>query len=301
VPTLVWLASAYLDQGRPADAEPLLKKALSLQPGLVAALFGLGRAALATQDYSRAIEYFEQALARDPKAVNIHYQLAIAYRGVGDLAKAEAHMRERNPGEIRPPDPLMSEVDQLLESPVAYEVRGAAALDQGDWPAAAEYFRRGAALAPDEPSLRHKLGTALAMNGDGPGAVKQFEEVTRRWPRFAKGQYSLGVMLAGAGRHREAIEHFSAAVASEPTYVEAQLQLAESLRASGRLAESLAVYDVVIKLDPRVAAARMGAAMSLAGLNRYDDARDRLTEAMKIFPDRREFAEALARLPVAAR
>jgi tetratricopeptide (TPR) repeat protein len=299
VPALVWLASAYLDEGRPADAEPLLTKALALQPRWVSILFGLGRVALAKQEYARAVDYFDQALSLDPKEVTIHYQLAMAYRGMGDLANAEAHLRQRSPGEIRPPDPLMSELNGLLESAVAYEVRGAAALGEGKWAAAAEYFRRGMELAPNEPSLRHKLGTALAMNGDERGAFQQFEEVTRRWPKFAKAQYSLGVMLAGAGRHREAIEHLSAAVKSEPSYVEAQLQLAEALRASGHLAESLRVYDETIRLDPRVAQARLGSAMALAGLGRYDAARERLTEAMKIHPDRPEFAEMLGRLPAA--
>ena len=103
-------------------------------------------------------------------------------------------------------------------------------------------------------------------------------------------------MLAGVGRHREAIEHLSAAVKSDPSYIEAQLQLAEALRASGHLAESLPVYDETIHLDPRVAQARLGSAMALAGLGRYDAARERLTEAMKIHPDRPEFAEMLGRL-----
>ena len=300
VPTLVWLGSAYLDQGRPADADPLFRKALSLQPKVVSALFGLGRVALAKQEYARAVDYFDQALSLDPKAATIHYQLAMAYRGMGDVTQAEAQLRQRAPGDIRPPDPLMLELDALLESPVAYEVRGAQALDEGKWAVAAEYFRKGAELAPNEPSLRHKLGTALAMNGEGAEAFKQFEEVTRRWPSFAKAQYSLGVMMAGVGRHREAIEHLTAAVKSEPSYVEAHLQLAEALRASGHFAESLPVYDETIELDPRVAEARLGSAMALAGLQRYDAARDRLTEGMKIHPDRREFPEALARLPAAA-
>src|SRR3989442_9618990 len=107
-------------------------------------------------------------------------------------------------------------------------------------------------------------------------------------------------MLSGVGRHREAIEPLAAAVKSEPSYVEAHLQLAEALRAGGHFAESLPVYDEAIKLDPRLAEARLGYALALAGLQRYDAARARLTEAMKIHPDRREFPEALARLPAAA-
>lgn len=284
LPTLVWLGSAYLDQGRAAEADPLFATALSIAPRSVPVLFGLGRTALAKQDYSRAIDYLEQALTLDPKAVVIHFPLAMAYRGIGDVPKAEAHLRARGPGDIRPPDPLMQELDAILESAVAYEVRGAAALDESNWVAAAEYFRKGIALAPNEPSLRHKLGTALAMSGD-PRAVEQFEEVTRRWPKFAKAQYSLGLILASSGRNREAIEHFSAAVKGDPAYSEARLQLAEMLRVSGRLQESLPQYEETITLNPRLADARLGYGMALAGLRRVDDARKQFSEGARIFPD----------------
>jgi tetratricopeptide (TPR) repeat protein len=295
--TLVWLGNAYLDQGRAEQAEPLFMKALSRQPRSVPVLFGLGRTALARQEYSRAVDYLEQALSVDPKARVIHYPLAMAYRGMGNLEQAEAHLSQRGPGEILPPDPLREQLDGLLESAVAYEVRGAHALDEGEWAAAANYFRKGIELAPTEPSLRHKLGTALAMTGDTQGAAQQFEEVTRRWPKFAKAQYSLGVLLAANGRYREAIEHFAAAVKSEPAYVEAQLQWAEALRNSGRFEESLAHYDQAMRLDPRVAEARLGYAMALAGLKRYDEARAQLTEGQTRYPTRPEFADALARLP----
>jgi tetratricopeptide (TPR) repeat protein len=262
-------------------------------------LFGLGRVALAKQEYARAISTLEQALSIDPKAAVIHYPLAMAYRGMGDVQKAEAHLQVRSPGEIRPPDPLMIELDALIESAVAYEVRGAAALDEGQWDAAAEAFRKGIALAPDEPSLRHKLGTALAMKGDAQGAAEQFEEVARRWPKFAKAQYSLGVILAASGRQREAIDHLSAAVKADPTYSEARLQLAEGLRLSGRLGESLSQYQETIRLNPRLAEARLGYGMALAGLQRFDEARTAFSDGAKIYPDRREFADALARLPPA--
>jgi tetratricopeptide (TPR) repeat protein len=298
VATLVWLGGAYLDQGRASDAEPLFMRALSQQPQAVAVQFGLGRTALEKKEYSRAAQYLEQALTIDPKAAAIHYPLAMAYRAMGNVEQAETHLKQRNPGDVLPPDPLMDQLNALLESAVAYEVRGAQALDEGKWPDAARYFRRGTELAPDEPSLHHKLGTALAMTGDTQGAVDQFQLVVRRWPSFAKAQYSYGVILAANNRHREAIEHFQAAIRSEPQYVEAHMQLAEALRASGRLQEALAEYDATSRLDPRVAEARLGAAMALAALNRIPQARTRLTEAMKIYPDRPEFAEALSRLPV---
>jgi tetratricopeptide (TPR) repeat protein len=299
LPTLVWLGNVYLDQGRVADAEPLFTRAFAIQPRSVPVLFGMGRTALANQAYARAVEYLQQALTIDPKAVVIHYPLAMAYRGMGDRQKAEEHLQARGPGEIRPPDPLMLELDSILESAVSYEVRGAAALDESNWEAAVENFRKGIALAPDEPSLRHKLGTALAMTGDVKGAAQQFEEVTRRWPKFSKAHYSLGLILVANGRQREAIDQLSAAVKADPTYSEARLQLAEGLRLTGRFAESLPQYEETMKLNPGLAQARFGYALALASLRRFDEARTQLNEGARIYPDRREFTEALKGLPPA--
>lgn len=298
--TLVWLGGAYLDQGRPEDAEPLFAKARSLEHRSVAALFGLGRAALARRDYTRAVGYLEAALALDPKASSLHYPLAMAYRGLGDRPSAEAHLPFPTTGDIRPPDPLMREVEELLHSAAAFELRGAQALEGGDWAAAVTYFRSGVELAPGEPSLRHKLGTALAQTGDLRGAVEQFEEAVRRAPGFAKARYSLGVVFASSGDFENAVEQFSAAVRSEPNYVEARLQLADALRQVGRPAVSLPHYARVLEIDPRVAPARFGYAMALAELKRFDEARERLREAMSMHPGQPEFARALAALPAAS-
>jgi tetratricopeptide (TPR) repeat protein len=129
VATLVWLGKLYLDSGKAESAEPLFRQALSDQPRLVAGLYGLGRAALARRDYPHAVEYLEQVLSADPRASAAHYQLALAYRELGDTTKAEAHLRQRGTVEIGPPDPLISEIRNLLRGAAAEEERGMRALE----------------------------------------------------------------------------------------------------------------------------------------------------------------------------
>ena len=239
VPTLVWLGGVYFDQGQPDRAEPLFQKALSLQPRSAAALFRLGSAALARKDYAAAVKYLEETLREDPRASIAHYPLAMAYRGLGDVARADAHIRQRGNVDAALPDPLMRDVSGSLASVRSYETEGVKALDKGEWPAAADYFRKGVELAPDDPSVRHRLGTALFMTGDARGALEQFEETVRRSPDFAKAHYSLGVLMATSNRPQRAIEEFSAAVRYDPTYAEARLRLAEMLRRSNRIQEPL--------------------------------------------------------------
>jgi len=297
VASLVWLGGVHLDLGEPELAEPLFAKALSLQPAAVSAMFGLGRAALAKRDFRAAIGRFEQALSADPRATIVHYPLALAYRGVGDTAKAEEHLRQRGSVEVGPPDPLMVQLRGLIRSGISEENEGIRALDAGDFGKAAEHFRRGIELAPDSPSLHHKLGTALSLSGDTRAAAAQFEEAIRLSPGFAQSHYSLGLLLAAAGQYREAADRFATAVRYEPNYVDARLRLGEMLQRTGRPDAALAQYTRVIEIDPRVAEARFGYATSLAQLGRFEEARKRLAEGAALYPERREFNDALARLP----
>src|SRR5262245_29466331 len=266
---LIWLGDLYLDQDRPAEAEALFQKALAIQPRLVAARFGMGRAALAKRDYPGAVQHLEAALALDRRASIIHYPLALAYRHLGRVEEAERHERQKGEVEINPPDPLMQEIAEGLQSPVAYESRGDRAITRGEFAAAAAEFRKGLELAPERLSLRQKLATAVALTGHAEGGVRQFQEVLQRSPEFAEAHYSLGVLLLSTGHDDLATERFAAAVRYDPSHLEARLQLANTLRRRGRAEASLRQYAEVLKLDPRVAEGRFGYALALVRLKRY--------------------------------
>ena len=295
--TQVWIGETYLDQSRPEAAEHAFTQALSLDPRSAAALSGVGRVALASQEAERAVEYLERALSVDPQATSLHYPLAMAYRRLGEPDKADAHLQQRGSGTARAPDPLLDEYAGLLQSPRAYEARGARELENGRFPAAAQLFRAGLDLAPDDPALRHRLGTAMLMMGDPRGAVEQFEATLRRSPEFAKAHFGLGMVLALSDRPQEAVAPFAAAVRYRPDYLEARVGLADAMRLTGRAEESLAHYRQVISRDPGFTEAWIGLSLALAGLGRVQEARARLTEATAVLPDRPELAALLAQLP----
>ena len=309
--TLVWLGRAYLDQGQPAEAGPLFERARMSQPNSVAVLMGLGQVALAAKDYAKAAEHLNAALQADPSAASIHSPLAIAYRGLGQTALAEEHIKQWRNTEVPVQDPLKLALDATLESGLSYELRGVSALDDRDFPRAVSLFKQGVALTSGKTvlgrSLRHKLGTALFLSGDLPGAFARFEEVARLAPAdggldepTAKANYSLGVVHSLNGNLDEGIRRLTEAVKYSPNYVEAHLMLGQALRASGRFERSLAEYNEVVRLAPRNADARFGYAMALVRLRRFADARTWLEEAVRVLPDRPELAHALARILAAA-
>src|SRR5690242_13885182 len=90
VPSLVWLANMHLAQSHAPLAKPLLEKARAIEPREAAVLYGLGRVALEERRYAEAVTDLEAALALVPSASRVRYPLAMAYRGTGETAKAEA-------------------------------------------------------------------------------------------------------------------------------------------------------------------------------------------------------------------
>jgi len=264
---LVWLGTIYLDDGQPAQADTRFTEALTSQPRMAAALYGRGQAALARREYTRAVEQFEQVLAVDPRASITHYPLALAYRGLGDTAKAEAHLRQQGTVQIGPPDPLMAELRGLLGGSAAEEARGIRAAEGGDYKTAVEHFRRGVELAPDNVSLRYNLARALSLTGDDAAARAAFEETIRRVPKDLDARLKLGDLLGRNGQFQAALEHYSQAMA----------------------------------IDARSTDARFGYAGALVGLRRYREAIASLSESVKLHPDEPRFRDALARVQGAVR
>ena len=231
--TLFWLGDIRLEQGRSDEAEPLFARALALFPSSLSARYGLARTALLEEDYRRAADLLEEILARAPDIGAVHYPLGMAYRGLGDDAKAEEHLRRRENAEIRPADPLMAALDSLLTTAGTFENSGLEALDRQEWPAAIEQFRQGLELDPDDPGLRHRLGTALFMVGDLDGAMAEFQRVVRTTPDYFPSHYSIGVLLQETRRHAEAVERFRTALRHRPGDDAVHLRLAISLRHAG--------------------------------------------------------------------
>ena len=301
VPTLVWLGTARLDAGRPDLAEECFTRAVGIDGRNAAALDGAGRSAMQRSDYAKAAALFEQALAADGNASSVHYSLALAYRSLGRTQESAEQLRLK--GDITPTvaDPLMEELWSNVESEYALEHLGIRALNRRQFAAAAAFFRRAIALAPDDPSLRHRLGLCLALQGDGSGAMAQFVEVTRRWPSFPASHYTLGVLLASQHRYEEANVQFAAAVQVSPNYAEASLQWAESLRKSGHAREALPHYERVMALDSRLAAAPLGYAMALGALGQDAEAFARLDVATKQYADQPILAHEMVRMLATSR
>ncbi len=295
---LVWLVHVNVDLDRPAEAERLLARARASHPDAPALLYQGGRAALAARDYAVAAERLEAALRLNPAATVIHYPLAMAYRGLGDLDRARAHLDRRGGGGAAGgvlSDPLMTEIYTLLRSPQSHRDLGLQAAGRGDWPEAVRQFTLGARMAPENAVMRLNLGTALIRAGDAPAALGQLEAAVSLDPGFAAAHFLIGTLLERSGRDAEAIERFTTAAASDASMSAARLRLGDALRRTGRLEAALPHYRQV-----QGEQARFGEAMALVRLGRFGEALAVLDAARARYPAEPSFPHALARVLAAA-
>ena len=300
VATLVRLGDVHLAMGQPETGAEYFTRALTVQSDSAAAWFGVGRAALASDRNAEAVKALQQALTHDPGATAIHYLLAMAYRGIGNMEQAQTHLSQQGPIEPRPDDPLLSEIEGRFESALMLDFRGGEALATGNWAAAADYFERALGLSPDSPSLRHRFGTALYRMGDSRGAEEQFQQIVTDSPEYTEAHVNLATIMARSGRLQEAISQLSIALEREPGDIATRISLARTLGRNGQLKEALEQYEQTLILEPLDATATLGAAMTLGLLEHYEDTFERLTDGVRAFPNDSRFKRAMARLLAAA-
>ena len=86
------LASVLFSQGRNAEAEQVKQTLARLETYPPFHFFDLGRAAVQRGDFEAGRAWLKRELSRDPDYHEVHFWLALAYRGLGDVSAARRHL-----------------------------------------------------------------------------------------------------------------------------------------------------------------------------------------------------------------
>jgi tetratricopeptide (TPR) repeat protein len=293
---LVRLGETYTELGRAEDADAAFKTALTLSPGSASAMAGLGQLALERRDFDEAIAYFEAALKAAPEANKLHYGLAMAYRGFGDMETARRHLEQRGTVGVRPPDPVVDQLQLLTEGERIHLVRGRLAFASGRYQEAADEFAAAVAADPTSARALVNLGTALGQLGDLDAAIDKYERALVVDSDQLTAHFNLGSALVEQSRATEAMPHLEAVLESTPYDAEAHLLMARAMVATGNDWASLEHFKRAAELDPASADAVTGGAAALVRVGQYQRARSVLEAGHRRIPDDGAIAFALARL-----
>ena len=265
VPAHLRLAELLLALGENEEAYRRFKLAGELSPAEAAALGGLGRAALALDRPEEAVGHLEKALELQPGATIIHYQLALAYRGLGNMEVARTHLELRGDREISYADPLMYAIQPLKREDVVEAVLEMAAEptehDDRDVGIFAGAYLTG---LPEAVGRIHDAVEALALEAEqqAPSSTQAASNrLTRARLHFAAANIRLEEGDLGAAR-----SEVEAALALAPDMVPAMLMLGFVLEETGDPEAAIERYSAALELDPdstRALRARANARFSL--------------------------------------
>jgi tetratricopeptide (TPR) repeat protein len=211
----------------------------------------------------KAIEYFQQALDKDPAD-------APAYAGLADAYNSLAFFSVLPPREVMPKAKAAAvkalELDDNLAE--AHVSLGWAAFTYDlDWPAAGKHLERAVVLKPAYP-LAHSyyalyLG-ALGRSEEGLAEAKRALDLDPVSPAIS---HYMAVQLYIARRFDEAIEQSRKTLELDPSFSPAHGNLGEAYAAEAMYREALAEYEKFVTLSggsPR-STARVGYAYARLG------------------------------------
>jgi tetratricopeptide (TPR) repeat protein len=293
----VHLGETYLGLGRIADAREQFEAMAMRYPA--ASNAGLGEIALRERRYKDAIAHLEDALARFPSATSLEYSLGMAYRGLGRMDEARAHLQRRGTSGVRVADPIVDELQALVRGERAFVMQGRSAYQAGQFQAAADAFRKAAAAAPADAIPHVNLAAALAQLGDANGAAEQLAIAVRLDPDDETTLLKLSILLADRERYREALQHLDEGHRRFPDRAATSTTLARLLASSPdrSIRDGPRAFEVATMVYQREPSPAHGetVAIALAELGRCDEAVDWMRRAIED-ADRAKDADEAKRL-----
>ena len=221
----------------------------------------------------RGIEYFQEAIERDPAYAQAHAGLATAYDSMGSynyLPPGEAYTRSlaalRRALEID---------DTLAEAHTAHA--GLLFSWDWDWPAAEAAYRKALSLNPNYAGAYHwyaDMLSALARHEEAIAAIRRAQEID---PLSLPVNMTLGTTLFYARRYDEAVAQQLRTIELDPSFAPVYRNLGGSYEQLGRYAEAAAAYEKSAALSPDLTALALEAHL-FAVSGRPDEARRLLAD-----------------------
>jgi tetratricopeptide (TPR) repeat protein len=193
------LAGELLAEGRPAEAVPLLEKAVRAAPSYAPAHFSLGLAAERVGNTARARDEYAAAVTLRPTYFEAQRLLGAALLDAGKPRDAAI--------------PLQAAVDLKPDAADVQCDLGQAFLQSGEPQRAIGHLQEAIRLKPDYARAHNALAGLFQSGGRFDDALMHLDAAVRLDPENLGMQMNLANLLAGLHRTREAIPHYEKALA----------------------------------------------------------------------------------------
>jgi len=193
---------------------------------------------LSRDDRKKALEYFQQAIQKDPNFARGYLGIAQAYGGLGDnveLSSAEAFTKDKA---------YARKALELDESLPEAHVALAFALWQGDWDwsGAERELERALEINPNSEDAHRRYSSYFAMLDRPEEAIAEARRALEISPTLAWPYNHLGWVYYFARRYDDALAQYQKAMQVDPNASSAHLWIAWAYREKGMYKEAIAEF-----------------------------------------------------------
>lgn len=244
-------------------------------------LYTLGLRAANGLQNQEAIQYLEQAIARDPRFAMAHARMGYVY-GVTWTSpeRAEPYFaRALSPGSrlsarerlyvlawqaiargqfAQAIDHLRIIVSRYPMEVEAYDRLGRLLIGEERLEEAIDVLRRGLMIDPESPDLHNSLGSSLSYAGQHAAAIEHHRRYVALSPEDPNSHDSLGLSHQRAGQYQEALAAYDEALRMNPAFEVAVAHRANTFWQLGRNRDAIREYRRYIEMAPSTNERRRG-------------------------------------------
>jgi serine/threonine protein kinase/tetratricopeptide (TPR) repeat protein len=202
------------------------------------------------EELKKSIEYFQQAIDKDPGYAMAYVGLADSYNWLG------GGLNYLPPSETLPKAKVAA-LKALEQDDTLGEAHAALAYAEWfydrDWPSAEREFRRAIDLNPNSAISHQRFSECLLTRGLFDEAINEIKRAQELDPISTYGLGGMGHAYLLMRRYDEAIPHFQKALDLYPNAAFIRAQLAWSYALKGMYQQAFAEYDKIAAPDKSVA------------------------------------------------
>ena len=159
---------------------------------------------------------------------------------------------------------------------------GTAYLGQQEWALAAEAFRRGLAVEPEEPLLLSNLAVAFLQDGNPDEAEVNLRAALRIDPSYPYARYNLGLIEANRGNFAAAAEHLETVAEFDADDVFTQYNLGVAYSSLGRSDDAVAAFRRALEVNPDHVSTLYALGRELVTRGEQDEGRSLISRSQEI-------------------
>jgi serine/threonine-protein kinase len=220
-------------------------------------------------DIRKALEYFEQAIEKDPTYALAYAGISDCYAALGMDRYAALAPREAIPKAKAAAVKALEIDDSLAE---AHTSLAYARVLDWEWSGAEEEFRRAIQLSPDYALAHHFYGFLLSAVGRSDEGLSEYRRALEIDPLSLIINSDYGWAFYCARRYDEAIEQLTKTLDMDARFSQAYLWLGLAFLGKGLADRSIAAFEEGARLTGRSPTMIAGKAVALALAGRHEEA-----------------------------